>query len=81
MASEIDEDIATEDALGIDGNGGDSDVEGDDFELHMNANESEYRIGTGFKIDIKYGPMVSILLHTKVQRKMMQELCLPSVTN
>ena len=36
LASEIDEDIVTEDALDIDGNGGDSDVKEDEFELHMN---------------------------------------------
>ena len=36
--------IATEDALDIDGDGGDSDVEGDEFELHMNANETEYSV-------------------------------------
>ena len=40
LASEIDEDIATEDALDIDGDGEDSDAEGDDFELHMNENET-----------------------------------------
>ena len=44
MESEIDEDIATGDALDIDGDGGDSDVRGDEFELHMNANETEYPI-------------------------------------
>ena len=44
LASEIDEDIATEDALDIDGDGGDSDVEGDEFELHMNTNETAYSI-------------------------------------
>ena len=38
FASEIDEYIATEDALDIYGDGGDSNVEGDEFELHMNAN-------------------------------------------
>ena len=41
LVSNIDEDIATEDALKIDGDGGDSDVEGDEFQLHMNANETE----------------------------------------
>ena len=44
LASEIDEDIATEDALDIDGDGGDSDVEEDESELHMNANENEYSV-------------------------------------
>ena len=42
LASEIDEDIATEDALDINGDGGYSDVEADEFELHMNENETEY---------------------------------------
>ena len=42
MASEIDEDIATTDALDINGDGGDSDVEGDEYALYMNANETEY---------------------------------------
>ena len=40
LASEIDEDISTEDALDIDDDGGDSDVEGYEFELHMNTNET-----------------------------------------
>ena len=44
MASEIDEGIATEDATDIDGDGRDSNVEGDEFELHMNENETEYYI-------------------------------------
>ena len=44
MASEIDEDISTEDALDIDGDGGDSNIEGDEFELHVNTNETEYSI-------------------------------------
>ena len=44
LASEIDEDISTEDALDIDGDGGDSDVRGDEFELHTNKNETEYSI-------------------------------------
>ena len=44
MASEIDGDIATEYALDIDGDGGDSDVKGDECELHMNANETECSI-------------------------------------
>ena len=37
---------STEDTLDIDGDRGDSDVdvEGDEFELHMNANETEYYI-------------------------------------
>ena len=42
MASEIDEYIATEDALYIYGDGGDSDVKGDDFKFNINANETEY---------------------------------------
>ena len=41
LASGIDEDIATEDALDIDGNGGDSYVKGDEFKFHMNENEIE----------------------------------------
>ena len=44
MASDIDEYISTEDALDIDGGGGDRDVKGDEFELHMNENETEYYI-------------------------------------
>ena len=44
LESEIDEDIATEDALDINGDGGYSDVEADEFELHMNENETEYYI-------------------------------------
>ena len=44
LSSEIDEDIATEDALDIDGDGVDSDVKGDEFEWHMNANKTEYSI-------------------------------------
>ena len=41
LASGIDEDISTEDALDIDGNGGDSYVKGDEFKFHMNENEIE----------------------------------------
>ena len=44
LASEIDEDITTEDALDIDSDLGDSDVKGDEFELHMNENETEYYV-------------------------------------
>ena len=44
LASEIDEDITTEYALEIYGDGGDSDVKRDEFELHMNSNENEYSI-------------------------------------
>ena len=44
LESEIDEDISTEDALDINGDVGESDVEGDEFELQMNANETEYSI-------------------------------------
>ena len=44
LASEIDKDIDNEDALDIDGDGVDSNVEGDEFELHMNSNETEYSI-------------------------------------
>ena len=44
MASDIDEYIATEDALDIYGDGGDRYVEGDYFELHMNENETEYSV-------------------------------------
>ena len=44
MASDIDEYISTEDALEIDGDGGDSDVNGDEFKLHMNVNETEYPV-------------------------------------
>ena len=40
----MDENIATEDALDIDCDGGDSNVEGDKFELHINSNETEYSI-------------------------------------
>ena len=38
LESDIDEDITTEDALDINGDEGNSDVEGYEFELHMNAN-------------------------------------------
>ena len=38
LASEIDEDTVTEDALDIDGDEKDINFEGDKFELHMNAN-------------------------------------------
>ena len=38
FVSDINEYIATEDALDIDGDGGDRYIEGDYFELHMNAN-------------------------------------------
>ena len=48
LASEIDEDIATEDALDINGDGGDRNVKGDEFELHMNANGSECSIEEDF---------------------------------
>ena len=72
LESEIDEDIATEDALVIDDDGGDSDVEGDEFELHMNENETEYQRRTVFQNDRQYGPMVSILMYTKVQNKSMK---------
>ena len=44
LTSEIDEGIATEYALDINGGGGDSDVKGDEFELYINANETEYSI-------------------------------------
>ena len=44
MASEVYEDISTEYALDIDGDGGDSNDEGYEFELHMNENETEYSI-------------------------------------
>ena len=44
LASDIDEEISTKDALVIYGDGEDSDVEGDEFELHMNANETEYSV-------------------------------------
>ena len=37
LVSEIDEDTATEDELDIDGGGGDSNIEGDYFEFHINA--------------------------------------------
>ena len=43
-SSQIDEDIATEDALDINGDEGDSDVKVDEFQLHMNANETEYSV-------------------------------------
>ena len=41
LASEIDEDIFTEDALDIDGDGGDKNAEVYEFEFHINANETE----------------------------------------
>ena len=44
LTSEIDEGIATEYALDIKGGGGDSDVKGDEFELYINTNETEYSI-------------------------------------
>ena len=44
LVSEIDEAIANEDAMDIDSDGGDRDVKGDEIELHMNANETEYSI-------------------------------------
>ena len=69
LESEIDEDITTDDALEIDGDGGDRYIEGDEFELHMNANETGYQRRTSFQIDRQHGPMVLILLHTKVQHK------------
>ena len=72
LESEIDEEIATKNALEIDGDGGDSNVEGDEFQLHINANKTEYQMRTVFKIDIQPGPMVSIFLQTKVQHKSMQ---------
>ena len=40
LVSEIDEEISTEDVLDIDGDGGDRDVEGDEFDLHINENET-----------------------------------------
>ena len=81
MESEIDEDIATEDALDIDGEWGDINAEGDEFELHMNANENEYQRITGFQMDRQSGPIVSTLLYTKLQHKRMQELFSLCVTN
>ena len=44
LESDIDEDISTEDALIIDDDGGDRTVEGEEFELHMNVNETEYSV-------------------------------------
>ena len=44
LESDIDEYVATEDALDIDGYGGDRNAEGDEFELHTNSNETEYSV-------------------------------------
>ena len=44
MGCEIDENITTEDALDIDSDGGDSNIKGDEFELHINSNETDYSI-------------------------------------
>ena len=44
MASGIDKYIATEDALDIDDDGGDINVEEGEFDLHMNAHETEYSV-------------------------------------
>ena len=44
LASEIGEDITTEDEMDINGDGGDSNVKGDYFYLDMNANETEYSV-------------------------------------
>ena len=41
LASDIDEDIANEDAMEIYGDGGDRDVKGDKFELNMNMNANK----------------------------------------
>ena len=40
LVNEIDEEISTEDILDINGDGGDRDIKGDEFDLHMNANET-----------------------------------------
>ena len=44
FSGDIDEYIITQDALEIDCDGGDSDVKIYEFELHINANETEYYV-------------------------------------